>query len=376
METAISGLVQASLDRHLGGQTAPAATAPAPADWRDDWFVFMCPDISDETAAQITKAGAWPAFTAFFRLLWQRRRQAEKAGREEQKAACAAGVLVGEGVRGLARSIGLTPKAMDRQIRELHRLGILAVAKPPASMARDEKGRITRRPTHKGLVPAAKVRFNAGDEHRRPANRQGSNRPLKVVGADGRQGSNRPLKGRSLKGANRTTPISLLNTSPSAGGLADGIGRPAETGTRPPAAAGEAPPLRPWTGPAEEARLSMLRRQEADKAAREAEDAAWRQAREAEAARPPQDATEAAGRLEAAVADLPPASRQKAKRVARRMAEADRQIDADAAAVQAAIDAKRRQAEDETREAKAAYVDKAKAAFRKAKREAAMPAGA
>lgn len=378
VETAISGLVQATLDRHLGGQTAPATPAPAPADWRDAWFTFVCPDVSDETAAKITAAGAWPAFTAFFRLLWQRRRQAEKGGREEQEAACAAGILNGEGIKGLARSIGMTPAAMNRQLLELHRIGIVAVAKPPSWADKDAKGRFIRRPTHKGLVPASKITFNAGDDHRRPANRAGHNTPLRVVGGQGRQTTLKAAKGRgsqgrqatlkdgTVRGAIRTSPISPLHISPSAGGHADGIGRPAET-HRPPAAAGDAPPLRPWTGPDEEARRAMLRRQEAAKAAREAEDAAWRQAREAEEHRAAQDATAAAERLAAAVADLPPASRQKAKRVAKRMAEADQHADADAVALQALIDETNGRAEDDAKAAKAVFKENAKAAFRRSK---------
>lgn len=326
----------------------------------------MVADISDETAAAITKAEAWPAYNAFFRLLWKRQREAEKAKNDKALAYCQAGILIGEGVRGLARSIGLSPKAMDRQLRELHRLGILAVAKPPAAIARDAKGRIVRRPSHKGLVPASKIRFTAGDSHKRPRNRQGSNRPLKVVGAEASQGSNRPLKGGRLKGRFDTTPISPRNISPSAGGHADGVGRPAEDRHGRPAAGQEAPPLRPWTGPAEEARQAMLRRMEADKAAyaaREAETAAASQ----EAARPPRNATEAAARLGEAVASLPPASRQKARREARRLSREDRKAEADAKSLSDLIEQKRRQEQDNRQANAEAFKAKAKAASRKAR---------
>ncbi len=355
MLAAISGPVLQAVDRVLGAK-AKTVAASTPSDWRSDWFVFMVADVSDETAAEITKAEAWPAFTAFFRLLWKRQREAEKARNEKAVAACQAGVLLDEGIRGLARSIGLSPKAMNRQVAELHRLGILAVAKPPASVERDEKGRMIRRPAHRGLVPASKLRFTAGDQHRRPGNRQGSNRPLKVVVLDGGQGSNRPLKGGRFKGRNDTTPISPKNISLSTGGHADGIGRPVEE---------KAPPA-PWTGTAAEAYQATMRRLEAEKARREAEDAAWREQRQAA----PVDATKAAADLQAAVAELPPASRQKARRVAKRMTKTERQAAAEAARLNEIIEEKMRQERDRKHGEAAATADAAKDTFKARKAKA------
>lgn len=396
METAISGPSRvrrlnrtAAISETLGACTqarlegrdprdpAPQPTA-IPADWRESWFIFSVADVSDETAAKITKAGAWPAFTAFFRLLWKRQREAHKAGRTKAEDACRAGVLLGEGIKGLARSIGISPKAMDRQVAELHSLGILAVSKPPASIAKDAKGRIVRRPAHKGLVPASKIRFNAGDEHKRPKNQQGSNRPLKVVRAETSQGSDRPLKGGRFKGRSDTSPRSPVSISPSAGGHAVGNGRPADAHrTRP--TAGEAPQLRPWTGPEETARLAMLRRLEADKAAQAAREAEARAALAKEPpapSTPPRDAAEAAGRLAAAVAELPEASRQKAKRVAKRMTKADRQAAKEAQALKEVIERKR-QAERDGQAADAkAVAEKAKEISRKARQAMREPVAA
>jgi hypothetical protein len=359
VETAVSGLISEALSRRLDGHAAPAGPPAAPADWRDEWFVFMVPDVSDEAAAAITKAKAWPAFNAFFRLLWKRQREHQKKGRLEAEAACQAGILLGEGVRGLARSIGLDPKAMNRQLAALHRLGILAVGKPPAALVRDEKGRIIRRPTHKGLVPASKVRFNAGDEHRRPANRQGANRPLKAEAGGVSQGANRPLKGKRPKGRSATTPISPFPISPSAGGHAGGTGRPAEENRRLPAAGGagghaaarasqdEGPACRPWTGSAAEAYRFMRERLEAEKADRDAKDAAdaarlAEMKRQAAAAPPPPTATDAAAALTDAVAQLPAASRKKAKKVGKKMSKADRQADAEESRLRQLIEEKRK----------------------------------
>lgn len=385
MQSAVSGLVSKALSARLDGRdpkdtTAPAAPVPAadPADWRDGWFVFMVPDISDEAAAKITAAGAWPAYTAFFRLLWKRQREAEKAGNAKALAACKAGVLLDDGIRGLARSIGLSPKAMNRQMDALRRLGFMVVAKPPAALDRSANGRIVRRPTHRGLVPASKVRFMASEDHKRPGNRQGFNRPLRVVGERTPQGSDRPLKGGRLKGRSDTTPISPKNISPPTGGHADGIGRPVGAGNGRLTAA-EPPTVHPWHGPEEAARRAMLARLEAERAERDARDreAAERDraARQAAASTPPaapppappRDATEAAGRLEAAVAALPAGSMAKAKRVARSMAKADRKAAKDAKALQDLIERRRREEAGE-RQAKADGTKaKARAAFRAAK---------
>ena len=97
METAISGLISASADRLLGQPTPPSEPATASSDWRSEWFVYMVADVSDETAAAITKAEAWPAYNAFFRLLWKRQREAEKAKNDKSLANCQAGILIGKG---------------------------------------------------------------------------------------------------------------------------------------------------------------------------------------------------------------------------------------------------------------------------------------
>lgn len=355
MIAAISGPVSQAVERLLGTEAEPVPAA-TPSDWRSEWFIFMVADVSDETAAEITKAEAWPAFTAFFRLLWKRQREAEKKGHEKAVAACQAGVLLNEGVRGLARSIGLSPKAMNRQLAELHRLGILAVAKPPASAERDSKGRLVRRPAHRGLVPASKIRFTAGDQHRRPGNRQGTNRPLKVVGVEGVQGTNRPLKGGRRKGRSDTTSISPKNISLSAGGHADGIGRPAEE-RRTAAEAAAA-----WVR--EDPRMEAMRREYVAAQERKRLENLERLAARKES---PKNATEAAANLKAAVDELPPASRKKAKRVAKRMAREERQAAEDAARLNEIIERKRRQEAGEPN----AYSDNAKKAFKARK---AVPA--
>jgi len=212
-----------------------AITTGRPADWTSDWFVYLVPDISDEVAAAITKAKAWPAFNAVFRHLRRCYRRAEAAGRKGDEvaagraAACQAGILDDEGIRGLARSIGVSPKAMSRQIAALQAIGILAAFRPPASMTRDHAtGRIVRRPCKAGRVEAARIVLTLGDDHRRPANRQGIDRPLKAPGrtTDTKADRRRLRVDRTpsqdvSKGRSDTTPISQrtisLSTPPAAG---------------------------------------------------------------------------------------------------------------------------------------------------------------
>jgi colicin import membrane protein len=182
---------------------------------------------------------------------------------------------------------------------------------------------------------------------------------LKAEAGGVSQGAIRPLKGKRPKGRSATTPISPFPISPSAGGHAGGTGRPAEENSRLPAAGGagghaaarasqdEGPACRPWTGSAAEAYRFMRERLEAEKADRDAKDAAdaarlAEMKRQAAAAPPPPNATDAAAALTDAVAQLPAASRKKAKKVGKKMSKADRQAEADADRLKAMIEEKRR----------------------------------
>lgn len=242
---AISAVLTAPVTASTQDHPGLAAAASRPADWTSDWFVYLVPDISDETAAAITKAKAWPAFNAVFRHLRRCHRRAESAGRKgddrasTRAAACQAGVLDDEGIRGLARSIGTTPKAMSRQIAALQEIGILAAFRPPASMTRDpETGRIVRRPCKAGRVEAARIVLTLGDDHRRPANRQGFDRPSTPPGRT--KAPKAPLRVDRTpspddpKGRSDTTPISPFPISPTAMPAAGETGRQAEDqGKRP-----------------------------------------------------------------------------------------------------------------------------------------------
>ena len=242
---AISAVLTAPSTATTQDHPGLAAAAERPTDWTSEWFVYLVPDISDETAAAITKAKAWPAFNAVFRHLRRCHRRAEAAGRKgdesagRRAASCQAGVLDDEGIRGLARSIGTTPKAMSRQIAALQALGILAAFRPPASMTRDpDTGRIVRRPCKAGRVEAARIVLTLGDDHRRPANRQGFDRPSQPPGRT--KAPKAPVRvdptpsQADPKGRSDTTPISPFPISPTAKPAAGETGRQAEDpGRRP-----------------------------------------------------------------------------------------------------------------------------------------------
>jgi hypothetical protein len=222
-----------------------AAAAERPADWTNEWFVYLVPDINEETQKRITKAKAWPAFMAVFSHLRKRLRRSESAARNGDDAAgrraaqSRAGVLDDEGIRGLARSIGMTPKAMSRQLAALQAIGILAAFRPPASMTRDEAtGRIIRRPCKAGRVEAAKIVLTLGDDHRRPANRQGFDRPSTPPGRTKAPKApvrvDRTPSPDDPKGRSNTTPISPFPISLTAEPAAGETGRQAEApGRRP-----------------------------------------------------------------------------------------------------------------------------------------------
>lgn len=239
---AISAVLTASSAATIKAHPALAAAAERPADWSSDWFFYVVPDINDETATAITKAKAWPAFNAVFRHLRRCHRRAESAGKKgddqanRRAAACMAGVLDDEGIRGLARSIGTTPKAMSRQLAALQSIGILAVFRPPAALDRDpDTGRMIRRPVKAGRVEAAKVVLTLGDDHRRPANRQGFDRPSEKPvrprepkAATARVRVDRTPSPANPKGRSDTTPTTPFPITPPAMPAAGETGRQAE----------------------------------------------------------------------------------------------------------------------------------------------------
>jgi len=215
---AISAVLTAPSTDSTNDHPGLAAAADRPADWTAGVFYVLVPDINDETAAAISKAKAWPAWMAFCRSL---RRRSRKGPTDKAKADAMSGVLDDEGIRGLARSIGITPKAMSRQVAALQAIGVLAAFRPPASMTRDpDTGRIVRRPVKVGRVEACRIVLTVGRDHLRPAGRQGSDRPLQAPSqardAKGRLRVATTPSQADPKGRNDTTPRPPVSIPPAA----------------------------------------------------------------------------------------------------------------------------------------------------------------
>jgi hypothetical protein len=120
---------------------------------------------------------------------------------------------------------------------------------------------------------------------------------------------------------------------------------------------------RAWQGAAEESRLRMLaemeRRRQAD-----ALNPPIRQAT------PPLNATQAAAALQAAVDELPPASRRKARKAAKKMSAAERQAEAEAKALADLIEKKKRDTAGAAKASAEAFADQARKAWRNKKSKA------
>lgn len=356
--------------------SAVLSQVPHPAAGRIRWF-FKVPDLSDETAAAISKANAWPTFIGICRAIHDRGRRGTKA----ERAAADAG-MVGIGIKGLARSSGIDPVTVRRQVRRLAELGLVVVHRRGITDVADPAtGRITA--NRIGRTPASLVYLTCTERHMRPAAAKAA---AKVGGARRTPSAGRdrvhcasPSKECSIEP--KETP-----TTPQEAGLAAGEagghsaakashegrqGTPAAAGTPEPKREGtrsarnvrspdsngrkaygferadgvEAAPPMPWVGRDAERLAATRRRLDAERQARErldieAElwarerlDAVDAALRAADAAAPP-SREQAADDLQEALERLPADSRDRA-------ADLGRAIDEDAAALNRLIEAKR-----------------------------------
>jgi hypothetical protein len=155
MVSAVSSAVSAVL------AGIPPAVANRPAG-RVRWF-FKVPDLSDEAAAAISKANSWPTFIGICRAIHDRGRR----GTEAERNAADDGVI-GIGIKALARSAGLDPVTVRRQIRKLEGLGlVVVVTRGITAVADPVTGRITA--NRIGRTPAALVYLTVTEAHMRPA---------------------------------------------------------------------------------------------------------------------------------------------------------------------------------------------------------------
>jgi len=126
------------------------------------WF-FKVPDLSDETAAAISKANAWPTFIGICRAIHDRGRRGTKA----EKAAADNG-MIGVGKKGLARASGVGAKTVRRQLDRLAKLGLVVVHdRGIIDVADPTTGKITT--NRKGRTPTSLVYLTITESHMRPA---------------------------------------------------------------------------------------------------------------------------------------------------------------------------------------------------------------
>lgn len=142
-------------ERRGSGDARPQPTAR---------FFFKLPELSDETAAAITKASAWPAFIGVCRAI----REQQRRGRTEKiRELASEKATIGIGIKQLCRTIGLSPKAGREQLRKLEKLGLVHVHRPPPVIkAHPITGRIVEK--RGGKSPRTLIVCTVTDEHCRP----------------------------------------------------------------------------------------------------------------------------------------------------------------------------------------------------------------
>ena len=151
--------VSSAISAVLAGITPAATTTPA---GRVRWF-FKVPDLSDETACLISKANAWPTLIGICRAIHDRGRRGTKVERQ-----AADNGMIGVGIKGLARSSGLDPVTVRRQVRRLAGLGLVVVHRRGITDVADPAtGRITS--NRIGRTPACLVYLTVTEAHMRPA---------------------------------------------------------------------------------------------------------------------------------------------------------------------------------------------------------------
>jgi hypothetical protein len=351
--------------------SAVLSQLPPPATGRIPYF-FQVPDLSDETAAAISKANAWPTFIGICRAIHDRKRR----GTDAERLAATNG-MIGLGIKGLARSSGLDPVTVRRQVRRLaelglvvvHRRGITDVADP--ATGRITSNRIGRTPaslvyltvTERHMRPAAaKAAAKVGDAKRTPSaglDRVQSALPSKDISKEPKETPTTPQDAGSTVGGHSAAKASQERrqaTEATAGTLEPSSGQPDPVGnakpparstrhqTPPPARSTrsgsvwpdgvEAAPPTPWGGTDAKRMAATRRRLDAERLERERQDATVRASWAAALAVAPPGGDQVADDLREALERLPADSRDRA-------AELGRAIEDDAATLNRLIEAKR-----------------------------------
>jgi len=154
--------VSSAISKAFSDPKKETAAFKAVAAGRVRWF-FKVPDLSDEAAAAISKARAWPTFIGICRAIHDRGRR----GTEAEQVAADNG-LIGVGIKGLARAAGVDAVTARRQIRKLAGLGLVVVhARGIIDVADPATGQI--KANRRGRTPTALVYLTVTEAHMRPA---------------------------------------------------------------------------------------------------------------------------------------------------------------------------------------------------------------
>lgn len=115
-------------------ENVPPQTVTGPGPSRSATpFFFKLPELSDETAAGISKAAAWPTFIGVCRAI----RHQQRRGKTERIRQLASDGTIGIGIKQLGRSMGLTSGTVRTQLRKLVKLGLVMVYSPPKVITTD-----------------------------------------------------------------------------------------------------------------------------------------------------------------------------------------------------------------------------------------------
>lgn len=361
-----------------------AASTPSPDSstaWSKGCF-FKMPNLRDEVKRQISTAAAWAAWHGIFDAL----NDQQIRGKTTEIRINAERGVVGVGLHAIARAVGVSVSTIRRQVGRLEGLGLVVVHRPQLLHVADPTtGKITTK--QNGRTPPAVVYVTVLDEHLRPFRKGAKCNPsaptLRVHNAPPSKDTKKYQRppSRRTYGAGGGTAGEAGRQEPAKAGGHSAAKAVQERGTsvdlrpyRPGLTVNEAPRQpQVWEGSDADRLRATQARLAAEKARRDREDA--------EAAGRPQPAQQAPttpaeheAELRQAVAALPPAKKQRCRRLGRKAkAEADEMAAAEKLIADAVADyhAKQAAANDAEaagrREASAAKAETYRQAYRREK---------
>lgn len=184
-------------------------------------FHTRAPQLRSEVSRELGRRCAEGAWRGLFELL----REAERTGRTPaiREAAGRLMILDGAGVAGLARHTGHHRSTIDRQLRVLESMGLVAIVRPPVTMARGPDGRLIAKKGGRVTAVRIVVTYNP-DVHgkpRRKANSYGAPCTIEPAAAEPAYGAPRGSFQRFLNTTELIPPVA--GTDGSGAAVADGV---------------------------------------------------------------------------------------------------------------------------------------------------------